>query len=182
MDRNGIPFSKTAHGSSTDSQSASSSDDLVNISGKAGALFDAKDPTAPTISKSYVKTNLALDILESRKKLNMESATAVDVKSPASQGASASTNAPALAYRLSTQVLVELLRTARQDPEKYKEAKVVNEKNNISNLCDSEKTTEILRKYVNVPELSIRENEDGSINGHWVDDIHEFNKKRAKNL
>ena len=38
--------------------------------------------------------------------------------------------------------------------------------------------TDRLRQFYNVPELSIRENSDGSIDGHWVDDIHEFNKSR----
>ena len=41
----------------------------------------------------------------------------------------------------------------------------------------TEETT-LLRQFYNVPELLIRENKDGSIDGHWVDDLHEFNKSQ----
>lgn len=184
MYRNKIPFSSSPQGSSDNAsgpQSNNQPDDMIKISGKASALFDAKDPTAPTVSKPFAKTNTALNILENRRKLNLDSAAAVDTKTgPLDTLTTPATDAPP--YRLSTSVLIELLRTSRQDPEKYKNVKDLNEKLNISHLKDSDESTEIMRQYFNVPELSIRENEDGSINGHWVDDIYDFNKQRAKNL
>ena len=181
MARNKIPYSSSVQGSSDNApgqRSNNQPDDMIKISGKASALFDAKDPTAPTISKPFGKTNMALNILENRRKLDLDSAAAVDTKTGPQD--TPATDAPA--YRLSTSVLIELLRATRQDPEKFKNVKDLNEKLNISHLKDSEESTEIMRHYFNVPELSIRENEDGSINGHWVDDIYDFNKQRAKNI
>lgn len=133
------------------SEATNLSDDVVG--GQSRALFDALDPTAPTIQKSYAKDNVALNILQSRKMmiLNDEKMDLSNLKQ----------DHP---YKLSTTRLIELLRTSRQDPELYRDSSSVNEKNNITNLINHVEVTDTLREFYNAPEL------------------YAFNQKRANNI
>ena len=104
MDKENVPFLISADQPEKDKKMNvhyESLDDL-EIKGKAKELYDAKDPTAPTIRKRYVKYNEAIAILENRKKVNDSDLNAVPTLNQSQEVVSTK-------YRLSTKKYAPLL-------------------------------------------------------------------------
>ena len=74
---------------------------------------------------------------------------------------------------------------------------MINQELGLTGLDNHKEETDLLRRYLNVPELEIRENQgifdfelllilnlflDGSVNGYWVDDLQKFNLTQSKRL
>ena len=73
---------------------------------------------------------------------------------------------------------------------------MINQELGLTGLDNHVKETDLLRRYLNVPELDIRENQgildyievllrillDGSINGYWVTDLQDFHLSHSKRL